>query len=155
MTFFDAFKDRFADAGPFASMDAHESAFIPKEEWCAAAEWMREHGFPRFIDLTCVDDPANPERFELHLVLYSMDEKRWARLVTRTDDEVDSVYGVFIAAHNYEREVFDLFGVRFDGHPALTRILLPDGWNGHPLQRDVPLSLEPVDFTVTRDLYKT
>jgi NADH-quinone oxidoreductase subunit C len=65
------------------------------------------------------------------------------------------VYGLHQAVHNYEREAFDMFGVVFEGHPSLTRILMPDGWRGHPLRRDEPLMIEPVDFTVTRDLYKT
>ena len=155
MPFFDALKERFPEVEPYPSKDGHESASVPRAQWRAAAEWMRDHGFERFIDLTCVDEPDSPERFEVHLVLYSMNEKRWARLVARTDEELDSVFPVFAGVHNYEREAFDLFGVQFTGHPKLTRLLLPDGWQGHPLQRDAPLQLEPVDFTVTRDLYKT
>lgn len=155
MPFFDAFKERFPDAEPYVSKDGHESVSVPNAQWRAAAEWLRDHAFPRFIDLTCVDEPETPERFEVHLVVYSMSEKRWARLVTRTDEELDSLFPVFQGVHNYEREVFDLFGVQFQGHPRLTRIVLPDGWQGHPLQRDHPVSIEPTDFTVTRDLYKT
>lgn len=155
MTFFDALKERIPGAEPWVSRDGIESVSVPRDEWRVAAQWMQEHGFPRFIDLTCVDEPENPERFEVHLLVYSMDDKRWARLVTRTDEEIASVVPVYRGAHNYEREVFDLFGVHFEGHPKLTRLMLPEGWQGHPLQRDAAQPVEPVDFTVTRELYKT
>ena len=88
-------------------------------------------------------------------MVYSMEEKRWGRLRTRTDGKLASLFPLYAGCHNYEREAFDLYGVVFEGHPSLTRILLPDGWQGHPLRRDTPLVLEPTDFTVTRDLYRT
>jgi len=135
--------------------DAHETAAVPREQWLEAARALQDHGFRRFIDLTVIDFPDDELRFEVQLITYSMAEKRWVRLKTRTDEKLASIYSVFAGCHNYEREAFDLFGVVFDGHPKLTRILLPDGWEGHPLRRDDPLVLEPVDFTVTRELYKT
>jgi NADH-quinone oxidoreductase subunit C len=148
-------REHVAELQPHASKDGIESVWVPRSHWRVAADWLSRHGFERFIDLTCVDNPAAPERFELHLLCYAMQTHSWVRLVTHTDDQVDSVVPVYEAANNYEREVFDLFGVQFVGHPQLTRILLPDNWVGHPLQRDVPMVVEPVDFTVTRELYKT
>lgn len=136
--------------------DGHDSVEVPASRWFEAATALRDDArFVRFIDVTCVDDPSRDLRFEVHLVVYSMEEKRWARLLTRTASSLASVVPVFAGAHNYEREVFDLFGVVFEGHPKLTRIMLPDGWQGHPLRRDVDMPVEPVDFTVTRDLYDT
>lgn len=143
-----------------AVKDGHETVAVPAAFFAEAARWLRDKaGFTRFVDLTCVDDPERPAeeggRFEVQLLVYSMGERRWARLKTRTTGLVPSVTPLFAGAHNYEREVFDLFGVRFDGHPGLTRILLPEGWQGHPLRRDAPLPQEPADFTVTRDVYRT
>jgi NADH-quinone oxidoreductase subunit C len=139
--------------------DGIETALIAKDRWVDAARAAVEAGFVRFIDLTVVDHAgmtaSDDDRFEIHLVVYSMAEKRWARMKTRTSGKLASVFSVYAGAHNYEREAFDLFGVVFEGHPRLTRIMMPDGWVGHPLRRDYEMPLEPTDFTVTRDLYKT
>jgi NADH:ubiquinone oxidoreductase subunit C len=110
-------------------------------------------GYARFVDLTAVDRLAREERFELVYLFYSMTEHAWLRLKTRTDVEAPSVTPVVVGADWYEREVWDLFGVRFVGHPDLRRIMLPDEWPGHPLRRTEPLGSEPVDFTVTRQVY--
>jgi NADH:ubiquinone oxidoreductase subunit C len=84
-----------------------------------------------------------------------MQQQTWLRLKTRTDGEAPSITPLVPAANWYEREVFDLFGIRFDGHPDLRRIMLPDDWQGHPLRRTEPIGAEPVDFTVTRSAYGT
>jgi NADH-quinone oxidoreductase subunit C len=65
-----------------------------------------------------------------------MAEHRWLRIKTQTDERVASVTEVFAGANWYEREVYDLFGVDFPGHPDLRRIMLPDDWVGHPLRKD-------------------
>ena len=147
------------DAQAGVSRDGIDTALVAKERWLDAAKAAQANGFIRFIDLTVVDllgtTSSDDDRFEVHLVLYSMEQKRWARLKTRTGGKVASVFSVFAGAHNYEREAFDLMGVVFEGHPKLTRIMMPDGWQGHPLRRDYDMPQEPVDFTVTRDLYKT
>ena len=135
--------------------DGIETTSVALERWLDEARALVDAGYTRFIDLTAFDEPERAPRFELHLVVYSMNEKRWRRITTRTDDKIASVVSIFLGAHNYEREVFDLFGVIFEGHPGLTRILLPDGWRGHPLRRDEPLVVEPVDFTITRSVYRT
>jgi len=68
-----------------------------------------------------------------------MAEHRWLRIKTQTDDKVPSITGIFPGANWYEREVYDLFGIVFEGHPELTRIMMPDDWQGHPLRRDYPV----------------
>jgi NADH-quinone oxidoreductase subunit C len=147
------------DADLFIAKDGIEGVVVPAARFEDAAAIVRDAGFVRFIDLTCVDRVERPQheaaRFEIQLLVYSMKESRWARLVTRTADKLPSLCGVYLAAFNYEREVFDLYGVVFTGHPQLTRLMLPEGWSGHPLRRDEQVAQEAVDFTVTRDLYKT
>ena len=112
-----------------------------------------ELGYTRWIDLTAVDDLEAQPRFELQYLLYSMTEHRWLRIKTQVNERVASVTEVFAGANWFEREVYDLFGIEFDGHPNLTRIMMPDDWEGHPLRRDYPIGGEPIDFTVTRGLH--
>jgi len=107
----------------------------------------------RFVDVTAVDRLTREDRFELVYLFYSLRDKTWLRLKARTDGEAPSITSSVPGANWYERELFDLFGIQFKGHPDLTRIMLPDDWQGHPLQRTVPIGAEPVDFTVTRSAY--
>ena len=107
----------------------------------------------RFVDLTAVDRLRRSERFELVYLFYSLTARTWLRLKTRTDAQAPSVTPTIPGADWYEREVFDLFGIEFIGHPNLTRIMLPDDWPTFPLRRTESLGAEPVDFTVTRSAY--
>jgi len=133
---------------------------VPAHDLARLCGWLQQRGYGRFLDLTVVDltgvdEPARPDRFEVQVLLYAMAARQWLRLKARTAGEVPSITAVFAGADWYEREAFDLFGVRFPGHPDLRRLLLPDDFGGHPLRRDHPLGSEPVDFTVTRELYGT
>jgi NADH:ubiquinone oxidoreductase subunit C len=110
-------------------------------------------GYNRFVDLTAVDRLARADRFELVYLFYSLEARAWLRLKTRTDRQAPSLTPTIPGANWYEREVFDLFGIEFVGHPEPRRIMLPDDWQGHPLRRTEPLGSEPVDFTVTRGIY--
>ena len=127
---------------------------VPLAELDASVHRVRDDlGYARFVDLTAVDRLTREERFELVYLFYSMTEHGWLRLKTRTDAEAPSITPIVRGADWYEREVWDLFGVRFVGHPDLRRIMLPEEWRGHPLRRTEPLGSEPVDFTVTRKAY--
>jgi NADH:ubiquinone oxidoreductase subunit C len=127
---------------------------VPLTELSSAIEKIRGPlGHARFVDLTAVDRLTRENRFELVYLFYSMDQHTWVRLKTRTDRSAPSLTPTVPGANWYEREVFDLFGIQFEGHPDLTRIMLPDSWQGHPLRRTEPLGAEPVDFTVTRKAY--
>jgi NADH-quinone oxidoreductase subunit C len=98
-----------------------------------------EEGFDTLLDLTAVDDPRRPERFEILYFLHRFRDNERLRVKIRLAEGAGaaSVTGVFAGANWLEREVFDLFGVRFSGHPDLKRILLPEDWTGHPLRKDV------------------
>jgi NADH-quinone oxidoreductase subunit C len=107
----------------------------------------------RFVDLTAVDLLSREGRFELVYLFYSLEQHTWLRLKTRTDGVAPSLTRLVAGANWYECELFDLFGITFEGHPDLRRIMLPDDWRGYPLRRTEPLGAEPVDFTVTRRMY--
>jgi len=99
--------------------------------------------FVRLSTVTAVDRyPAEP-RFEVVYLLHSVEQKRRARLKCRVhgaDPAIESVTSVWRGANWYEREVFDLFGIRFLDHPDLRRIMMPDDWEGHPLRKDYPIT---------------
>lgn len=99
-------------------------------------------GYNYFEDLTAVDwYPAVP-RFQLSYHILSHAYKERIRLRVMVDEShptVESITTVWAGANYYEREVFDLFGIGFDGHPDLRRIMLPDDWTGHPLRKDYPV----------------
>src|SRR5829696_4709535 len=98
-----------------------------------------ETSFNYLSDLTCVHWPRTPAPFEIVYNLFSIDANERVRLKVRTGNSVDSVTGVWPAANWLEREVFDLFGVHFNNHPDLRRLLLPPDWEGYPLRKDYPL----------------
>jgi NADH-quinone oxidoreductase subunit C len=97
-----------------------------------------EENFEMLADLTAVDWPKREKRFDVVLNLYSFAKNERLRLKVHAADgeEVPSVVGVWVAANWLEREVFDMFGIVFTGHPNLKRILLPDEWQGYPLRKD-------------------
>jgi NADH-quinone oxidoreductase subunit C len=93
-------------------------------------------------DLTAVDYPTRPERFDVVTHLYSMSQNHRLRVKCAVGDggSVPSISSVWKAANWEEREAFDMFGIVFDGHPDLRRILLPEDWEGYPLRKDYPLA---------------
>jgi NADH-quinone oxidoreductase subunit C len=118
---------------------------VPRESLRALAERCREDrelDFNLLTDATCVDRFPHEPRFELNYELVSIPRRDRLRLKVRlhSDDAVvDSLITVWPGANWLEREIFDLFGVRFSGHTDLRRIVLPDDWEGHPLRKDFPV----------------
>ena len=108
----------------------------------AAAATVQAAGYNFFEDVTAVDWFPSAPRFQLSYHILSHIYKERIRLRVLVDGEapaVESITSVWPAANFYEREVFDLFGIRFEGHPDLRRIMMPDEWQGHPLRKDYPV----------------
>jgi NADH-quinone oxidoreductase subunit C len=115
---------------------------VAQESIVAAAAAVQAAGYNFFEDLTAVDWYPQEPRFQLsyHIVSHSLKER--IRLAVRLDSAnltIDSITSVWPSANFYEREVFDLFGIHFAGHPRLTRIMMPENWEGHPLRKDYPV----------------
>ena len=98
--------------------------------------------FDFLTDLTAVDYPARPKRFDVVLHLNSMAQNHMLRVKTAVaeGEPCPSVTSVWKAANWEEREAYDMFGIVFEGHPDLRRILLPEDWEGYPLRKDYPLA---------------
>ena len=105
--------------------------------------------FELLSSVSGVDYPSQADRLHAVYHLTSMTYRRRLRLetaVTVEDPHVASVTGVYPTASFHEREAYDFFGIVFDGHPALTRIMMPDDWQGHPQRKDYPLGGVPVEY---------
>lgn len=131
------------DAVTNAKFDHGELTFvIAAEALRAACRTIQRAGYNFLEDVTCVDwYPAEP-RFQVtyHILSHKLKERiRLHVMVESLDPSVDSITPVWPSANYYEREVWDLFGVRFNGHPGLRRIMLPEEWDGHPLRKDYPV----------------
>jgi NADH-quinone oxidoreductase subunit C len=115
---------------------------IAPENILGAAAAVKAAGYNAFEDVTAVDWFPSSPRFQVsyHIVSHARKERIRLRVMLPAEDPtVETVTSVWPGANYYEREVFDLFGIRFEGHPNLRRIMMPDDWNGHPLRKDYPV----------------
>lgn len=105
-------------------------------------------GYRVLMDLTGVDYLTPEPHTQVIYILHNPDTLKRVRVTVNAarDEALDSAVSIWDGADWYERELFDLFGVRFTGHPALVRILMPDDWQGHPLRKDYALTEESVEF---------
>ena len=137
-------------------------AFPSRDEYKKLLEALAGEGFNFCADLTAVDYlshpgralPAGvePERFEVVVNLLSMEQRRRVRVrvqVPEGDPTLPTLFEVWPGTEAMEREVWDMFGIAFDGHPDLTRILMPEDWEGHPLRKDYAIGRVPVQFKVS------
>jgi NADH-quinone oxidoreductase subunit C len=115
---------------------------IALREACTTLKNDSQLQYNALADITCVDWYPREPRFEVVYQLFSTNKKKYLRLKVRLsgdDANIDSLVPVWPGANFFEREVFDLFGVRFDQHPNLARIMMPENWEGHPLRKDYPV----------------
>jgi NADH-quinone oxidoreductase subunit C len=120
---------------------------------------LKDEGYAMCTDVTAVDyllrpprdlPPGTvPERFEVVVSLLSLKPPRRVRVraqVPESDPHMPTIWDLYAGADFYEREVYDLMGIVFDGHPDMTRIMMPEDWEGHPLRKDYPVGQVPVRF---------
>ena len=124
---------------------------------------LRAEGYRLLCFLTCVDHLADasrewPGRFEIVYQLRNLETRGEIRVRAFLDGDpprIASVHDLFPPANWDERETYDLFGVVFNDHPDLSRILMPDDWVGHPLRRDYPVGGDPVEFSAEHETWQT
>ena len=160
-SWFDGVHDRLAAlvADPFIKvvLDRGELTFhIPRAKLVEVMQALRDDAQLRFEFCASVSGVHYPQAAgeELHVVyhLQSMTHNRRLRVETscpEADAHVPSIVAVYPAADWHEREAWDMFGIIFDGHPHLTRILMPDDWVGHPQRKDYPLGGIPIEYKGT------
>jgi NADH-quinone oxidoreductase subunit C len=136
---------------------------VPAESVREALAALRADGYRLLTFLTCVDHLADssrrwPTRFEIIYQLRNLETREQLRVRAFVDGDqprIDSVHDLFPPANWDERETYDLFGIVFNDHPDLTRILMPDDWVGHPLRRDYPVGGEAVEFSEEHEKWQT
>ena len=132
--------------------DSHGQDVIVVEpsEMEVLAQRAKDAGFEMCVDVTAVDwFKSRTPRFDVVVSLVSIEHRRRLRMrvpVERENPVVPSLVGIWPGANFAEREAFDMFGIEFEGHPDLTRILMPDDWEGHPLRKDYRVGAVPVQF---------
>ena len=129
---------------------------IRKESLIEVCRFLRDDDELRcdfLSDICGVDFPEREKRFEVVYNLYSIPNRWRVRLKVNLaeDESVDSLTSLWDAANWLEREAYDMFGIKFDNHPDLKRILMPDDWIGHPLRKDFPLTKEEITFSHNKD----
>ncbi len=133
--------------------------FPSRDQYASLVGEYRDGGFEMCADLCAVDylaapgrllpDGVHAERFEVVVNLLSLSQARRVRIrvqVPESDPTVPTLFDVYPGVEAMEREAYDLFGIVFAGHPDMTRILMPEDWEGHPLRKDYGVGRVPVQF---------
>jgi NADH-quinone oxidoreductase subunit C len=142
--------------------DSHGQAVLhpSRAQYVDIAKKLLDEGYEMCVDLTAVDylqfmhrpvaEGVVAERFELVVNLLSLERRRRLRLriqVPADDPVMPTLFDLYPGTEAMEREVYDMFGIAFTGHPDLTRILMPEDWDGHPLRKDYEIGRIPVQFS--------
>jgi NADH-quinone oxidoreductase subunit C len=134
------YKARFGEAVREAWIDRKQAILVVgREQLLEIARYTRdEEQFDMLTDLTALDWPKREKRFDLVLILYSFQKNERLRLKVQLaeNEPVTTVEGIWPTANWLEREVYDMFGIVFEGHSNLKRLLLPEEWQGYPLRKD-------------------
>lgn len=144
---------------PMTELRGQQVLYPPREQYLDVAKALADDGFTIAVDLCGVDylqhmerplpDEIAAERFEVVVNLIDIGGRRRTRLrvqVPESEPTVASLFDLHPGTEAHERETFDMFGIEFDGHPDLTRILMPEDWVGHPLRKDYEIGRIPVQF---------
>jgi NADH-quinone oxidoreductase subunit C len=133
-------KERFGDAVKETSTYLGQNFIVTTPDGAIPVlEYLKlDADFDYLVDITAVDWPKRPERFDLVYIVYSFSRNERVRIKTFIPDgyRPQTAVGVHLTANWLEREVFDMFGIEFAGHPDMRRILLPEEWQGYPLRKD-------------------
>jgi NADH-quinone oxidoreductase subunit C len=151
--------DEHGGAVAASAPDASGVIFAGRDEYHDRIGSLKAEGYEMCVDVCAVDylshpsravpEGVRPERFELVVNLLSLSQKRRLRVrvpVPEADPEVDTLFDLYPGTEAMEREVYDMHGIVFRGHPDLTRILMPEDWEGHPLRKDYGVGRVPVQF---------
>ncbi len=154
------FKEKFADA-VFIDSNGQDVFYVSNDDYLDAVQYLKtDCDITMCLDITAVDflgcndrkiiDGIELERFEVVSNFISHKRNERIRFIVQLEENhpsIPSISLIFPGANFGEREVFDMFGINFDGHPDLTRILMPEEWEGHPLRKDDSPARIPVNFT--------
>jgi NADH-quinone oxidoreductase subunit C len=130
-----------------ASVDLQPTIYVSREDLPAVARVLRDNpdaGFGLLVELTAIDWSPREPRFEVVYILVAIEHRLRLRVKVRLpgdDPRLATVSDVWPAASWLEREVWDMFGIGFDGHPDPRRLLMPEDWEGHPLRKDYPVQI--------------
>ena len=144
---------------PVTDSNGQEVIHPTREQYVDVAKALADEGYTMCVDLCGVDylqhmnrplpSDITPERFEVVVQLLDIGNRRRTRLrvqVPENDPVLGSLFDLHPGTEAHERETFDMFGISFDDHPDLTRILMPEDWEGHPLRKDYDIGSIPVQF---------
>lgn len=140
-------------------MNETEVLHVSRAEYLSTVSDLKSRGFAMCVDVTAVDYLTHPgrklpegitaERYEVVVGLLSLEKRKRVRIRVQVPDEdptIDTLFYLYPGSEALEREVYDLFGITFNNHPDMTRIVLPEEWEGHPLRKDYQVGAVPVQF---------
>jgi NADH-quinone oxidoreductase subunit C len=155
-------EDHLIHGCPVTELQGQEVVYPTREQYLDVAGALADEGYTMALDLCGVDyleymhrplpEGIDAERFEVVVQLLDIGNRRRTRLrvqVPEDDPTVPSLFDLHPGTEACERETYDMFGIVFDGHPDLTRILMPEDWDGHPLRKDYAIGSIPVQFKGT------